>query len=182
MKQNSESLTPSRRDFIKLAGVGAGVTVLGPAVHSESVGYSAPAEAAAEAIPVRHAPYRVGKWLPSDQAVLDRWLAKQIRAVDANPKPLQPVVQEFKDLIENDPQIYMYFHQMFEQLPTRCCFRPPLRTAASARLRADAGVDQRDLDHRANFQQDRSRRLSHQRHPRLADGNVGGFAAFFNDK
>lgn len=123
MKQKSELFTPSRRDFIKLAGVGAGVTVLGPAVHSEPIGYSAPAEAAVEAIPVRHAPYRVGKWLPSDQAVLDRWLAKQIRAVDANPKPLQPVVQEFKDLIENDPQLYMYFHQMFEQLPNKMLFQ-----------------------------------------------------------
>ena len=68
-------------------------------------------------MPAALPPYRVGKWLPSDQAVLDRWLADQIRAAAANPKPLQPVIQEFQDLIESDPELYMFFHQMFEQLP-----------------------------------------------------------------
>ncbi len=28
-----------------------------------------------------------------------------------------PVVQEFKDLIENDPELFMLFNQMFKQLP-----------------------------------------------------------------
>lgn len=28
-----------------------------------------------------------------------------------------PVIEEFKNLIENDPTIYMFFHQMFSQIP-----------------------------------------------------------------
>ncbi len=64
-------------------------------------------------------PYRVGKWLPSDQAVLDRWLAALIVEVAAKPRPLLPVIEEFKALIENDPQIYMFVHQMFEQVPNK---------------------------------------------------------------
>ena len=31
--------------------------------------------------------------------------------------PLAPAVREFKDLIENDPHLYMLFTQMFEQIP-----------------------------------------------------------------
>jgi phosphatidylserine decarboxylase len=63
-------------------------------------------------------PFRVGEWLPSDHAILERWLAKLIKNVGANPKPLHPVIQDFKDLIENDPEIFMYFHLMFTQVPT----------------------------------------------------------------
>jgi phosphatidylserine decarboxylase len=104
----------SRRDFIKLAGVGAGVAALSFGELTKA----AASAASASAVKVGHAlPYRVGKWLPSDQAVLDLWLNDHIKAVDANPTPLLPVVQEFKDLIEADAQIYMFFHQMFEQLP-----------------------------------------------------------------
>ena len=35
---------------------------------------------------------------------------------DAN-IPLMPVIREFKDLIENDPLLYMLFTEMFEQIP-----------------------------------------------------------------
>ncbi len=104
----------SRREFIKLAGVGAGVAALL---------YGGITEAAASAATEgglsigRALPYRVGKWLPSDQAFLNHWLADLIKTVEANSKPLLPVVQEFKDLIEADQEIYMFFHQMFEQLP-----------------------------------------------------------------
>ncbi len=120
MSKTGESLKTSRRDFIKLAGVGAGVTALGVGVHSEA--------AAGSGTPLvanvgRVVPYRVGKWLPSDQAILDRWLARHIQAVADNPKPLHPVIQELKDLIEGDAQIYMFFHQMFDELPRTPKFR-----------------------------------------------------------
>ncbi|KIJ25097.1 hypothetical protein M422DRAFT_62290 [Sphaerobolus stellatus SS14] len=32
---------------------------------------------------------------------------------------LVPVLQEFQEIIESDPHIYMCFHQMFEQIPTK---------------------------------------------------------------
>ena len=116
--------TASRRDFIKLAGIGAGAAAF-PFAALPASAASAPAavDRAGAAAVGRVAPYRVGKWLPSDQAVLDDWLAGHIKAVDAHPKPLLPVVRKFKDLIEGDPEIYMFFHQMFEQLPRTPQFR-----------------------------------------------------------
>ena len=57
---------------------------------SAPLGHTAAASAAATGAERRVPPYRVGKWLPSDQAVLDRWLAAHIQEVEANPKPLHP--------------------------------------------------------------------------------------------
>ena len=78
-------------------------------------------------------PYRVGKWLPSDQAVLDTWLKNLIEEVDGTeqvdadeeeidgieiPK-LHPAVQDLKILIDTDGEINMFFHQMFGQIPKK---------------------------------------------------------------
>ncbi|HTI70605.1 MAG TPA: phosphatidylserine decarboxylase family protein [Candidatus Limnocylindria bacterium] len=63
--------------------------------------------------------FRVGKWLPSDQATLEKWLGHLIAETEKENKPLLPVIQEFKDLIEGDPEIYMLFHQMLAQVPHR---------------------------------------------------------------
>jgi len=35
------------------------------------------------------------------------------------PRPLHPVVADFRDVIESDPAIFMLFNQMFEQVPRR---------------------------------------------------------------
>jgi phosphatidylserine decarboxylase len=64
-------------------------------------------------------PYRVGEWLPSDQAFLDRWLEAMIRKTHAEVKALHPVIADFQDLIESDPELFMLFNQMFEQLPRK---------------------------------------------------------------
>jgi phosphatidylserine decarboxylase len=64
-------------------------------------------------------PYRVGQWLPSDQAFLARWLEAMIHKTLNEPRPLHPVVADFRDLIESDPAIFMLFNQMFEQVPRR---------------------------------------------------------------
>jgi len=66
-----------------------------------------------------HLPYRVGKWLPSDHAFLGRWLDTMIRKTQAEPKALHPEIAEFQALIESDPEIFMLFNQMFEQVPRR---------------------------------------------------------------
>lgn len=68
--------------------------------------------------------HRIGGWLPRDHRVLEEWLAKRIAEVETRWKthadlPLHPVIQEFQDLIEGDPAVYMGFHQMFEQVPTK---------------------------------------------------------------
>ena len=64
-------------------------------------------------------PYNVGKWLPTDQALLEKWLSHLIIEVEASKKPLLPVIEEFKNLIEGDPEIFMYFNLMFKQVPRK---------------------------------------------------------------
>ncbi len=61
-----------------------------------------------------------GAWLRADQLAL-----QQVGQRSAPPSTSQddsktwlPVVQEFKALIDNDPELYMLFTQMFEQIPS----------------------------------------------------------------
>ncbi|KAE9388113.1 phosphatidylserine decarboxylase-like protein [Gymnopus androsaceus JB14] len=66
--------------------------------------------------------HRIGGWLPRDHEVLRRWLDKKIGFVERSgkaPRDWHPVIQEFKALIEGNPILYMDFHQMFEQVPTK---------------------------------------------------------------
>ena len=64
------------------------------------------------------APFRVGGWLPSDQAILDQWVAELVAKVDAEgERPLLPVVDDFRRLIEDDPEVYMLFRFMLRQVP-----------------------------------------------------------------
>jgi phosphatidylserine decarboxylase len=46
-------------------------------------------------------------------------MAKLIEETETAKQPMLSVIQEFKELIENDPQLYMLFNQMFEQVPRR---------------------------------------------------------------
>jgi phosphatidylserine decarboxylase len=62
-------------------------------------------------------PYNVGKWLPSDQAILEKWMSNLITEVEKVRSPLIPVIEEFKNLIEGDAAIFMQFNLMFEQVP-----------------------------------------------------------------
>jgi phosphatidylserine decarboxylase len=66
--------------------------------------------------------HRVGHWLPRNQKVLESWLAKKIAQVEHPSRSVKKphhVIQEFQKLIEDDPEIFMGFHQMFEQVPTK---------------------------------------------------------------
>jgi hypothetical protein len=66
-----------------------------------------------------HIPYRVAEWLPSDHAHLKRWLDGMIQKTDAHSRVLHPVIADFQHLIESDPEVFMLFNQMFEQVPKR---------------------------------------------------------------
>jgi phosphatidylserine decarboxylase len=63
--------------------------------------------------------HRSGHWLPAKQEVLDNFLQDLIKDVKKRPEPLHPIIEDFKELIENDAQVYMLFHQMFEQVPRK---------------------------------------------------------------
>ncbi|KAJ7121525.1 phosphatidylserine decarboxylase family protein [Mycena epipterygia] len=61
-----------------------------------------------------------GAWLPADHRVQHEWLSRQVDHVDKNgPKALIPVLQEFKDLIDGNARIYMYFTEMWDEIPRK---------------------------------------------------------------
>jgi len=62
-------------------------------------------------------PYRVGEWLPSDDAFLVKWLETLIQKTIEDPKALHPAIGDLQHVIESDPEIFMLFNQMFEQIP-----------------------------------------------------------------
>jgi len=64
--------------------------------------------------------HRRGGWLPKDHKVLHDWLQKRInKAKNKSIREVNPVIKEFQLLIESDATLYMGFHQMFEQVPTK---------------------------------------------------------------
>ena len=73
-------------------------------------------------------PFRVGEWLPSDQAILRQWMEARIKEVDTIVKPFPPVITEFKNLIESDPEIYMLFTQMFVETSKHHYNKTPIGT------------------------------------------------------
>ncbi|KAK4178570.1 Phophatidylserine decarboxylase-domain-containing protein [Triangularia setosa] len=67
---------------------------------------------------------RMGGWLPTDHRIHQEWLSRTIDRAHKRSGPpeqtkLLPVLQEFKDLIENNPRLYMYFNQMWDEVPRR---------------------------------------------------------------
>ncbi|MBB6502073.1 phosphatidylserine decarboxylase family protein [Pedobacter cryoconitis] len=65
------------------------------------------------------APFRVGEWLPSDQTILQNWLRDLIAEVEKDKRPLLPVIEEFKEFIESDAEVFMWFNLMFEEVPKK---------------------------------------------------------------
>lgn len=127
-------------------------------------------------------PFRVGAWLPSDQAVLERWMDALVAEVDANPKPLLPVIEDFKILIESNPDIFMLFNQMFEQVPRK----PPYNKNPAG------GPQVRDYQHMLRLVNAIMTRAPEFNTTGLVGfpinaifdwsmGTTGGFAAFLND-
>jgi phosphatidylserine decarboxylase len=74
---------------------------------------------------VPHTPYQVGRWLPSDEQALRSWKERLIEDVEGlgGAVALHPVLQEFKDMIEEDPVLYMQFTEMFRQIPKKRQFK-----------------------------------------------------------
>ncbi|RYP93552.1 hypothetical protein DL770_000294 [Monosporascus sp. CRB-9-2] len=71
-------------------------------------------------IPQEHHVHRKGAWLPADHRVQHEWMKTQVEHVDKHPKKeLIPVLKEFKDLIETNPRIYMYFTEMWDEVPLK---------------------------------------------------------------
>ncbi|KAI1499589.1 Phophatidylserine decarboxylase-domain-containing protein [Biscogniauxia marginata] len=59
-------------------------------------------------------------WMPADHRLQHDWIQKQVARVEKyDNKELFPVIQEFKELIEGNPRIHMYFTQMWDEIPMK---------------------------------------------------------------
>ncbi|KOS17012.1 Phosphatidylserine decarboxylase proenzyme 3 [Escovopsis weberi] len=78
-------------------------------------------------IPERFRVHKPGSWMPADHRVHREWLDRITRHVDDHPaEALTPAMAEFRDLIETEPRVFMYFTQMFAEIPQkRPYFRDP---------------------------------------------------------
>jgi phosphatidylserine decarboxylase len=174
-----------RRRLIQLmaasaSGFGAASVGLLPR-HPKNL--AAQAQTASETSAGKAAPFRVGEWLPSDQAVLEHWLADLINEVDANEAALQPVIEEFKELIERDPELYMLFNQMFEQVP----HKPPYNQSPSGKPQVRDYQHMLQLINAVMTQAPEFNQTGLVGFPinAILDWSMGttsGFAAFLNDK
>lgn len=128
-------------------------------------------------------PFRVGQWLPSDQVILENWLSALVAEVDRDPRPLLPVVQEFKDLIENDAEIFMLFNLMFEQVP----HKPPYNRDPTGKPQVRSYLHMLQLVNRIMTKAPEFNETGLVGFPinAIFDWSMGtpaGFAAFLNDK
>jgi phosphatidylserine decarboxylase len=64
-------------------------------------------------------PYRVGEWLPSDEAFLRRWLEAMLEKTRTQQRALKPEIEDLRNLIESNAQVFMLFSEMFTQVPRR---------------------------------------------------------------
>jgi len=70
-------------------------------------------------VPDEHRVHKHGAWLPADHRVHREWLGRAVDHVDNNPQKLVPVLQEFKEMIEGNSRIYMYFNEMWDEVPRK---------------------------------------------------------------
>jgi phosphatidylserine decarboxylase len=59
---------------------------------------------------------QTGHWMSQDKRHHHKFLNDTIEHVDANPKDLHPVLQEFKEAVETDTRLYMLFELMLQQV------------------------------------------------------------------
>jgi phosphatidylserine decarboxylase len=87
--------------------------------------------------------HRVGEWLPSDHSVLEKWIDKLLEKIDKDNRSLDqlhPVVQEFQATIENDPELYIGFQHMFDQIPRKPPYNKDSNLRPQVRLMISSAV------------------------------------------
>ncbi|KAF2156510.1 phosphatidylserine decarboxylase family protein [Myriangium duriaei CBS 260.36] len=62
---------------------------------------------------------QVGDWLPKDHRAHREWLGRVVDHVDNNPQDFDPVIKEFKQVIEGDTRIFMLVQSMFDEIPNK---------------------------------------------------------------
>ncbi|NOX91702.1 MAG: phosphatidylserine decarboxylase family protein [Gammaproteobacteria bacterium] len=59
--------------------------------------------------------FRAGGWLPHDLSHIDSWVRDLKARVAKSPQPLVPPIQEFKDMVKNDPVLSFTAEIMFKE-------------------------------------------------------------------
>lgn len=83
---------------------------------------------------------RLGSWLPADQEALEAWLRDFALRAEAKPAPLHPIIEEFADLIADDPIVRMYVTEMIGQVPRAGRYRSHHLTSVEQLLRLLNGL------------------------------------------
>ena len=61
--------------------------------------------------------FAAGKWMTEDRKTLTQWLLKIMEKAEKDTGPLKPVLEDFKNFIETDADAYLFFSQMFGEVP-----------------------------------------------------------------
>ncbi|EEQ30840.1 phosphatidylserine decarboxylase family protein [Microsporum canis CBS 113480] len=70
--------------------------------------------------------HRPGMWLPEHFQTRDEYVRQVLQEANSSHQMLSPALRRFEDLIEKDSRIYMYFMQMFEEIPCQHpCWKEP---------------------------------------------------------
>ncbi|WWC92078.1 phosphatidylserine decarboxylase [Kwoniella dendrophila CBS 6074] len=70
-----------------------------------------------KSVPKEHHRHTVGHWHSQDKRHHHKFLNDTVEHVDNNPKPLHPILQEFKEVVDKSTRLTMLFALMFEQIP-----------------------------------------------------------------
>jgi phosphatidylserine decarboxylase len=126
------------------------------------------------------APLRVGGWLPADQEILDQWVGDLVARVEAGgEQPLLPVVDDFRRLIEDDPEIYMLFRFMLQQVPYH---RSPTHETQVKTVEKLLGLLNHVMTHAPEYNDTGLVGCPINAILDWAMGTRAGFAAFLNDR
>ncbi len=124
-----------------------------------------------------------GAWLHADQRALQDFRQRLAEQPQSRRQAWLPVIEEFKTLIESDPELFMLFTQMFEQIPrTAPYLNDPVGNPQLRNYREMLEVMNRVLTQAPEFNQTELVGFPINAIVNWAMGTPAGAAAFLNEK
>ena len=129
------------------------------------------------------APPQPGAWLSADQRALQDFRQRLAEQPQSRRQAWLPVIEEFNTLIESDPELFMLFTQMFEQIPrTAPYLNDPVGNPQLRNYREMLEVMNRVLTQAPEFNRTDLVGFPINAIVNWAMGTPAGAAAFLNDK
>ena len=124
-----------------------------------------------------------GAWLHADQRALQEFRQRLAQQPQGERQALLPVIEEFRTQIESDPELFMLFTQMFEQIPrTAPYLNDPVGNPQLRNYREMLEVMNRVLTQAPEFNRTDLVGFPINAIVNWAMGTPAGAAAFLNDK